>query len=384
MELVRSVTDGETERIILHRSLAERLEYKIKIIEDSGIPGLIRAGKLFVNIQDDGNTLEFKKKKGSDPSLLVIQLREIIRANPVTVDTSSNLAVRIKFARRDSPTSATSDGKLETNSIKFDIGRKEIPLLLEQIDHFKDEKINPSIARAIAVAEHPNLCIQCAKRKYVLKYRHDYNLCRECFVTNYGRPILETIGGEYYGGHKAYLGGGTFGKFEKGILILSEHYLTFVRVHDDPAQRWEIVIPLDSVIVEGWGIEESSRRKSIAGGAFLGIGGGVIHDKGKSHHIVVPYTDENGIPQEPRFGVSSFQGKEIREWAIKLYQQVVNEKRESVKFSSRADNNTKQTLNQEPISSPDIDDPLKILKIRFAKGEITKEQYEEMRKMLES
>jgi uncharacterized membrane protein len=31
-----------------------------------------------------------------------------------------------------------------------------------------------------------------------------------------------------------------------------------------------------------------------------------------------------------------------------------------------------------------IDDPLKVLKLRFAKGEITKEQYEEMRKMLES
>ncbi|MGA7370590.1 MAG: SHOCT domain-containing protein [Nitrososphaeraceae archaeon] len=29
-------------------------------------------------------------------------------------------------------------------------------------------------------------------------------------------------------------------------------------------------------------------------------------------------------------------------------------------------------------------DPLKILKLRFAKGEITREEYEEMRKMLES
>jgi uncharacterized membrane protein len=42
-----------------------------------------------------------------------------------------------------------------------------------------------------------------------------------------------------------------------------------------------------------------------------------------------------------------------------------------------------QSPNQKPISTPDIDDPLKVLKIRFAKGEITKEQYEEMRKTLE-
>jgi putative membrane protein len=30
------------------------------------------------------------------------------------------------------------------------------------------------------------------------------------------------------------------------------------------------------------------------------------------------------------------------------------------------------------------EDPLKVLKMRFAKGEITREEYEEMRKMLES
>ena len=41
------------------------------------------------------------------------------------------------------------------------------------------------------------------------------------------------------------------------------------------------------------------------------------------------------------------------------------------------------SLKSKPISSPDIDDPLRVLKIRFAKGEITKEQYEDMRKMLE-
>jgi ribosome maturation factor RimP len=40
-------------------------------------------------------------------------------------------------------------------------------------------------------------------------------------------------------------------------------------------------------------------------------------------------------------------------------------------------------MKSKPISSPDIDDPLKVLKIRFAEGEITKEQYEDMRKVLE-
>src|SRR5919198_1058268 len=38
----------------------------------------------------------------------------------------------------------------------------------------------------------------------------------------------------------------------------------------------------------------------------------------------------------------------------------------------------------ETDKTKDNANPLHILKIRFAKGEITKEQYEEMRKMLES
>ena len=133
------------------------------------------------------------------------------------------------------------------------------------------------------------------------------------------------------------------------------------------------------------GYRGNFQKTGVSGGAGdIGIGSGMIYDSGKAHHIAIPYIDENGIPQAPRFGISSFRGKAIREWAVKLYQQVVNEKRESAKFSSKADNNVKQPLNQEPVSSPNIDDPLKILKIRFAKGEITKEQYEEMRKMLES
>ena len=165
-------------------------------------------------------------------------------------------------------------------------------------------------------------------------------------------------------------------------MILSEHYLIFAREHKNPEKRWEIVIPLDSVIVERWGIEEISRKQGVSGGAGdVGIGSGILYDSGKAHHIAIPYTDENGIPQLPRFGISSFRGKAIREWAVKLYQQVVNEKRESAKFLSETD---KQTINQEPVSSPNIDDPLKVLKLRFAKGEITKEQYEEIRRMLES
>lgn len=304
-----------------------------------------------------------------------------------------NLLIQIDFTRSENgsiSSALTENNQTDTNSIRLDLDKGHIPILLDQINQFKDEKINPSIGIAAAVAKDSKLCIQCAKKKYVLRYRHDYNLCLECFTNNYGRVILEAPNAEYHGGHKASLGGGAFDKYETGRLILSERFVIFAREDNDSTKRWEIVIPLDSVIVERWGVEEISRRKGISGGGFsfddvgIGIGSGMIHDSGKAHHIVIPFIDENGIPQEPRFGVSSFRGKAIREWAAKLYQQVVNEKRNSTKFSSEADNNRKQSQDLAPASSLNMDDPLKVLKIRYARGEITKEQYEEMRKMLES
>lgn len=65
----------------------------------------------------------------------------------------------------------------------------------------------------------------------------------------------------------------------------------------------------------------------------------MINESGKSHRLVVPYTDENGIPQEPRFGISSFRGKAIREWAAKLYRQVVDEKKDTTRIPSKEDIN---------------------------------------------
>lgn len=177
-----------------------------------------------------------------------------------------------------------------------------------------------------------------------------------------------------------YLSGGYSSDFQLGRLILTEHYLIFGRGDKKPSKRWEIIIPLDSVIVERWGIEEISRGGFSSGAGDIGIGSGMIYGSGRAHHVLVPYVDENGIPQAPRFGLSSYKGEAIRKLAAELYQQVVIEKRESTKYLSKAD---KQPLNQEPVSSPNIDDPLKVLKLRFAKGEITKEQYEEMRKILE-
>jgi hypothetical protein len=48
---------------------------------------------------------------------------------------------------------------------------------------------------------------------------------------------LEAPNAEYYGGHKAYLGGGAFGKYQTGRLILSEHYIVFAKEDKNPSKR---------------------------------------------------------------------------------------------------------------------------------------------------
>ena len=47
-----------------------------------------------------------------------------------------------------------------------------------------------------------------------------------------------------------------------------------------------------------------SRRKQIAGGGVslagnIAFGGGVIHETGQRHRLLIPYVDENGIVQQP-------------------------------------------------------------------------------------
>jgi len=65
--------------------------------------------------------------------------------------------------------------------------------------------------------------------------------------------------------------------------------------------------------------------------------------------------------------------KEIRIWAEKLYEQLVEEKQRSSKV-----------VEENIQTDDDKDDPIAVLKLRFAKGEISKKEYEEMRKMIES
>lgn len=221
-------------------------------------------------------------------------------------------------------------------------------------------------------------CTLCEKNAAFIQFQ-EVSICNSCFEEKYGITRLRVTNAEYHGGHKAYLAGGYFSKAQLGTLYLTDNYLIFSKGDNESSKRWEITIPLRSIIIEKWGIEEESRRKDITGGAValtdnITIGGGAMHNSGKAHHVVVPYIDENDIPQEPRFGASSLGGKVIRELSAKLYELIVKTKKDNIQSTNKQQTDAPRTKEEDPVL---------VLKMRLAKGEITKEEFEDLKKMLE-
>ena len=236
---------------------------------------------------------------------------------------------------------------------------------------------NPTRLGVRPAADSRYACHMCGKNVPSLEFESE-SLCFKCFELKYGKVLLIAERGEYYGGHKVHLAGGTFGDYESGKMFLTEEHFIFAKGNKEIFKRWEIIIPLNSVLIEQWNVRGESRRKQIAGGGVspvdnIAIGGGVIHETGQRHRLLIPYVDENGIVQQPVFGVSSYKGKDIRKWAETLYQQLVEEKQQQL--SSDVNKSIQTDKDSDPIS---------VLKLRYAKGEITKKEYEEMRKTIES
>lgn len=279
------------------------------------------------------------------------------------------------------------------SDFKITLSVKKFGTLISILDEVKGERnrkfINPIIdslhnrffvchqVEEVKELNSYNACSNCGKEVSTLQFK-SRKLCFACLFGDMIGKVLLVSSATYYGGHKAYLAGGAFSDSQLGKLYLTDHYVIFVKADNDPSKRWEIIIPLISVNIEQWGIEEKARLKHITGvgGGFGdggGIGTGLIHETGKEHHLIIAYTDENRIPQQPRFGlVATNEGTPIRQWAESVYRAVVSSKKDTNVSGSIANSDGKTN-----------EDPLHILKIRFVKGEITKEEYDEMRKVVE-
>ena len=52
-------------------------------------------------------------------------------------------------------------------------------------------------------------------------------MCFGCFEQKYGKVLLNADRGEYYGGHKVHLAGGTWSDYESGKMYLTEEHFIF-------------------------------------------------------------------------------------------------------------------------------------------------------------
>jgi len=288
-------------------------------------------------------------------------------------------------SRIDNPTELS---KLEriffyNNYIMYNLNILEHLRLLKEID--RDEKIR---IRLLALYLGVVICTICYKDNSSFLFS-DSQVCTSCFKRLYGEIVLHVKNGEYYGGHKFHLAGGQIGDHEIGELYLTKNFLIFIKYDKNPSSSWDIRISLESVILGQWKIQEESRRttfSALSADQDISLMGGLLMESGKRHRLVVPYIDEKGIQHSPVFGISSFGGKAIKDWAKQLYQMII-ENIETIPNSDEttdADRDIHHDLETTPKKIVDKNqDPISILRLRFAKGEINKQEYEEMKKLLD-
>jgi len=81
---------------VIHPSLIERFEYEIDVVDNGGLSMIDKASSVTINIQELGNTLEFRRKKTPGP-LLKIPLANIETATAITAQTKRLMSKKITY-----------------------------------------------------------------------------------------------------------------------------------------------------------------------------------------------------------------------------------------------------------------------------------------------
>jgi len=186
-------------------------------------------------------------------------------------------------------------------------------------------------------------------------------LCSDCYNKlkhpEKANILLETSA-TYWGGHMKYPLSGLLGGIgEFGDIRIVEKEITFV----SSRKKWVISMPMGRVL---WDKVLVSTEKDIgyeqkmSGMAFFATGLPMTTYSQQATYFTIPYKDKNNVIQSPKFQV-----KKAKELSEILYHQI-----------------SKAKKAEKP--KEDEENPLEILKVRFAKGQISKKEFEEMKKEL--
>jgi len=170
--------------------------------------------------------------------------------------------------------------------------------------------------------------------------------------------ILCAVSCFYLGGHMEYPVELGFLKKalpgQDGYLGATNDFIIFVK----PAvlgKKWFFKIPFNRIDVQDVKIEFKEIHTLHGTVAALYATGGI--GLGKQNVIKIPFIDDNGVEQEPQFAI-----KKMKDFGV---------------FVNKKLNELRKKANNE-----DKKDPLQILKTRYAKGEISKTEFEKMKKIL--
>ena len=67
------------------------------------------------------------------------------------------------------------------------------------------------------------------EKMYLLLNLNQKICVSSCFEQKYGKVLLNADRGEYYGGHKVHLAGGTWSDYESGKMYLTEELFYFFK-----------------------------------------------------------------------------------------------------------------------------------------------------------
>ncbi|NPA71985.1 MAG: SHOCT domain-containing protein [Gammaproteobacteria bacterium] len=164
-----------------------------------------------------------------------------------------------------------------------------------------------------------------------------------------------------------------------GTIKLFNDRIEFEKQALRKSQRWKIVIPFSAIDVSQVHFAEKDSGKAIVtGGGFAwpglfgvdGFGGGLITKFGDLQLLVIPYTDENGIKQAPRFLIKGAIRDKTREWAQVIYEKLAELSR------------SKSQNVIEAAQEDEIVEKLKKLKELYESGILTEEEYAQKKKEL--